>query len=428
MESKAILLSGTTVFSGVVAGPLKRIMHENGEFKPQKNAVVVTDYSGPDRVYQMIKGGALGIIFFKGNASSHALLLCKELGVPTIISQKMPDAEDGTTVTLDATAGKLYEGDHAPKLTKKEIEAEPLPTKMHVYGVAGLLETMLKAKKISDGIVPLRAKFLFISMGKHPIRLIGDEGREYVVKELSRVLSTAAKAYGDKPICYRTLDMPTNELRNLIGGDSEPQELNPMIGWRGIRRGLDQKELLETEFLGIKEAVDAGAKNLWVMFPMISDVSEYKGALDIMRQVGLKPREDVKVGIMVEVPSAALTVSEFAKHGLDFIQVGPHDLTQFTLAVDRANPYIAKRFNEHHPAVRQLVEIATKKALELGVYPSICGETFDYEAIKWAQHIGMQGINSSVPLVPRLRETVYNVEHGVKPPAQKVKEHEHNVC
>ncbi|MFC2154789.1 putative PEP-binding protein, partial [Candidatus Altiarchaeota archaeon] len=165
------------------------------------------------------------------------------------------------------------------------------------------------------------------------------------------------------------------------------------------------------EFMGVKEAVDKGAKNLWVMFPMTNSAKEYKKAVDMMSAAGLKPQEDVKVGTMVEVPSAALTVGEFAKIGCDFIQIGPHDLTQFTMAIDRSNPHVASSFDEESMAVKRLIEIAVKDALKYDIMPSVCGENFSYDMLRWCHSIGVKAMNSSIPLVPKLRENMYKIEN-----------------
>ncbi|MFH1721577.1 MAG: putative PEP-binding protein [Candidatus Altiarchaeota archaeon] len=415
MTQKEIVLSGKGVFGGVKAGKLLTLFEKNGaclaDLKVEKGAVVFTDVTGPDVVYKIISQDISGIIFFKGNQSSHAILLCKELGISTVIAEKHPTAEDGELVTIDGVGGKLFRGDHAPKTEEKLPTVEEQPhTETAIYGVAGLLKSMLKIEPVCDGIVPLRAKFLFISLGAHPLKIIGTHGREALVKHISHTLIEGAKAYGNKPICYRTLDMPTNEMRCLDGGENEPVELNPMIGWRGIRRGIDQPELLEAEYMGVKEAVDKGAKNIWVMYPMINDAKEYKKALDMMRAVGLKPHEDVKVGIMVEVPAAAVTVKDFAKLGCDFIQIGPHDLTQFTMALDRSNPLVAASFNEESNAVKRLIEIAVKDAIKCDVLPSICAENFSFEMLEFCHKIGIKAMNSSVPLVPTLRANIAKIE------------------
>jgi len=212
-------------------------------------------------------------------------------------------------------------------------------------------------------------------------------------------------------VWVRTLDAPTDEFRAMEGGGDEPHEHNPMLGWRGIRRGLEQQELLRAEFKAIKKLIENGFTNVGVMLPLVQHPMEIRKAKEVARSVGLEPHRDCEFGIMVEIPAAALVIDSLLDEGLDFVSFGTNDLTQYTLAVDRNNENVAKLYSEFHPAVGKLIEMTIKACRPRGVQTSICGQAgsnpkFVEKLVGW----GITSVSANIDALPRVRETVARVE------------------
>jgi pyruvate,water dikinase len=216
-----------------------------------------------------------------------------------------------------------------------------------------------------------------------------------------------------KPVIVRTLDMRTDEYRNLEGGEKEPKEANPMMGWHGIRRDLDQEQLFRAQVRAFKILVkERGLNNLWVMLPFVISWEEVYKAKEIIKSEGLIPGKDIKFGIMVETPAAALTIEDIIKNaGIDFISFGTNDLTQLTLGVDRNNEMVQKLMDEGHPAVVKLISRVIKICRKYGVYTSLCGQAGsrpDYAEL--LVKLGIDSISVNVDAIELVRETVIRME------------------
>jgi pyruvate,water dikinase len=197
----------------------------------------------------------------------------------------------------------------------------------------------------------------------------------------------------------------------MKGGEEEPYEHNPMLGWRGIRRGIDQPEILKAELRAIKRLVDENYTNIGVMLPLVHHPEQIAEAKEISSEVGLIPHKDIKFGIMVETPASALIIEDLIKEGLDFISFGTNDLTQYTLALDRNNERVAKHFTEKHPAVLKLIEGVIKACNENGVETSICGQAgSDPEVVKKLVQYGITSVSANPDAVFKVRETVARAE------------------
>lgn len=184
-----------------------------------------------------------------------------------------------------------------------------------------------------------------------------------------------------------------------------------MMGWRGIRRGISQPELLKAEFKAIKRLVEEGFRNIGVMIPLVQHPDELRRAKEIALEAGLRPHKDVKFGIMIEIPAAALIVEEFIKEGIDFVSFGTNDLTQYTLAVDRNNERVASLYSEKHPAVLKLIEGVIKTCRKKGIESSICGQAgSDPEVAKLLVEYGISSISANPDAVQTIREMVGSTE------------------
>jgi pyruvate,water dikinase len=200
-------------------------------------------------------------------------------------------------------------------------------------------------------------------------------------------------------------------MKKARGGEDEPHEHNPMLGWRGVRRGIEQEELLLAEFEAVKRLVQAGRRNVGVMLPLVQHPSEIRRAKELARQAGLEPHKDCQWGIMVEIPAAAIIIDLLLDEGLDFISFGTNDLTQYTLAVDRNSQNVAHLYDEFHPAVARLIESTIKVCKARGCETSICGQAgsnpkFVEKLVKW----GITSVSANIDALPRVRETVARTE------------------
>jgi pyruvate,water dikinase len=262
-----------------------------------------------------------------------------------------------------------------------------------------------------DGVGLLRIEHIVLGLGKHPLTYIRggkeDEYVDYLVKSIKAV----AEPMYPRSVWVRTLDAPTDEFRQMEGGQDEPHEHNPMLGWRGIRRGLEQKELLRAEFKAIRKLLDQGMTNVGIMLPLVQAPSEIRQAKAIARECGIEPHKDCEFGIMIEIPAAALVIDSLLDEGLDFVSFGTNDLTQYTLAVDRNNENVARLYNEFHPAVGKLIEMSIKAARARGVQTSICGQAgsnpkFVEKLIGW----GITSVSANIDAVTKVRETIARTE------------------
>ena len=182
-----------------------------------------------------------------------------------------------------------------------------------------------------------------------------------------------ADEFYPRPVRVRTLDAPTDEFRQLEGGDDEPNEHNPMLGYRGIRRSLDQPETFAYELQAFRRLYDMGYDNVEIMFPLVNDAEDVHRAVQLMRGQGIDPDRRTW-GVMVETPASALGIESLAEAGIDFASFGTNDLTQYTLATDRGNDMVAELYDELHPAVLALISEIVEAGLYHGVPVSVCGE------------------------------------------------------
>ncbi len=418
-EEMEILLKGIGASPGIGSGKVKIILSIEEIDKVKKGDILVTKMTNPDMVPAMKKASA--IVTDEGGVTSHAAIVSRELGIPCVVGTKeaTKKLKDGLEVTVDGTRGIVYKGIKVKKLEEKaeEVKVAAAPkiiTATEIKVNLSMPEGAERVAHLADGVGLLRAEHLILGIGKHPIKFIKEGKEKELIDNIANGVRKVAQAFYPKPVWYRTLDAPTNEFRTLEGGEDEPEERNPMLGWRGIRRGLDQVELLKAEFKAIKKLVDEGYKNIGIMLPLVQHPEEVRRAKEIAREVGLMPHKDVKFGIMVEVPASAIIIEDFIKEGIDFVSFGTNDLTQFTLAIDRDNEMIAKLYNEKHKAVLKLIEYVIKKCREAGVETSICGQAgSDPEMARILVRLGITSISVNPDAIEYVREVVAREERRI---------------
>ncbi|MEE8167349.1 MAG: phosphoenolpyruvate synthase [Candidatus Hydrothermarchaeales archaeon] len=412
-EARDILLKGLGASPGVGSGKVKILASVDELDKIKDGDVLVATMTNPDMVPAMKR--ASSIVTDEGGITCHAAIVSRELGIPCIVgtSKGSKVLSEDMEITVDGSKGVVYKG-----LTKKveqpkgEVVAHAkIITATEIKANISIPEIAQRVAPLADGVGLLRVEHMILGIGKHPIKFIRDGQEEELINKIADGVRQVADAFFPKPVWYRSLDAPTDEFRTLEGGDEEPLEPNPMLGWRGIRRGIDQPELLAAEFKAIKKLVDEGFTNIGVMIPLVQHPEELREAKRIALEVGLRPHKDLKFGIMVETPASALIIEDFIAEGLDFISFGTNDLTQYTLALDRNNERVAKLYTEKHPAVQKLLEMVIKKCKKAGVDTSICGQAgSDPEVVAKLVEYGITSVSANPDAVQTIREMVARTE------------------
>ncbi|WP_292885218.1 phosphoenolpyruvate synthase [Methanobrevibacter sp. UBA212] len=414
-----VLVRGLGASPGMASGTVKIILDIDELDKIKDGDIMVTTMTTPDMVPAMRR--ASGIVTDEGGVTCHASIISRELGIPCVVGTGDATAklEENTGVTLDGKKGLVFDGISETKeeatVVAGTVEAAPIITVTEVKANVSMPEAAEKAAATgADGVGLLRTEHLMLTSGIHPGKFIADGNEDELIDTIADNVQIVADAFYPKPVWYRTLDAPTDEFITLEGGENEPREHNPMLGWRGIRRELDQPEILKCEFRAIKKLHEKGYTNIGIMIPLSQSPEELKQAKALCSEVGFEPHKDVDFGMMVEIPAAAIMIDEYIKVGIDFVSLGTNDLTQYTLAVDRNNEFVAKHYTEEHPAVMKLIERTIRKCAEAGVTCSICGQAGSVpHIVEKLVGYGITSVSSNTDAIADVRKTVARAEQKI---------------
>ncbi|MEE0024290.1 phosphoenolpyruvate synthase [Methanobrevibacter sp.] len=414
-----VLVRGLGASPGIATGLVKIVLDIDELDKIEEGDVMVTTMTTPDMVPAMRR--ASGIVTDEGGVTCHASIISRELGIPCVVGtgDATKALEENTGVTLDGKKGLVFEGitevkEEAPQVQAIAAEA-PILTVTEVKANVSMPEAAGRAAETgADGVGLLRTEHLMLTAGVHPGKFIADGKEDELIDTIAENVQIVADAFYPKPVWYRTLDAPTDEFITLEGGENEPREHNPMLGWRGIRRELDQPEILKCEFKAIKKLHEKGYTNIGIMIPLSQSPAELVKAKELCAEVGFIPHKDVDFGMMVEIPAAAIIIDEYLKVGVDFVSLGTNDLTQYTLAVDRNNEFVAKHYTEEHPAVMKLIERTIRKCAEAGVTCSICGQAGSVpHIVEKLVKFGITSVSSNADAIAEVRKTVARAEQKI---------------
>lgn len=410
-----VVLRGAPASPGLAFGRvsvIKSLAHLD-QVKP--GDIMVTTMTSPDFVPAMKR--AAGIITDKGGQTSHAAIVSRELGVPAIVGSKTATKvlQTGDIVTLNGSTGLIYAG--KPKLLttaiRRQAEAPQTATKLYVnLGEPELAEEIAQADV--DGVGLLRAEFMIAQIGVHPKKLIHDKRADVFIDKLTVGLTKFARAFGDRPVIYRATDFKTNEYRNLVGGQAfEPDEPNPMLGYRGAFRYIYDESVFALELAAIKNVRHKlGYKNLWLMIPFVRTPQELLKVKQIVNAEGLTRSNTFKLLMMCEIPSNVILLEEFIDVGIDGISIGSNDLTMLILGTDRDNETVAAEYDERNPAVLWALEQVIKVCLKKKVMVGICGQApseypdLTEKLVRW----GITSVSVSPDALERTREIIYQTE------------------
>ena len=408
-----ILVKGINASPGIGVGMVKIVESAADLNKIRKGDILVAQKTNPDYTSAMEKAAA--IVTNAGGSASHAAIVSREMGTPCVVGTKNATdvLKEGQIITVDATNGIVYEGEVS---IEKEVQNEEndfeVETIIKVKVNVNLPDYAEKiAKTGADGVGLLRAEHMILRQKTHPAYMIKTGRKNEFVNYIKENLIKVARAFKDKPVWYRTMDLKTAEFRDLEGGEHEPKEENPMLGWRGIRRDLDEEVMLRAQFEAVKMVHEEGWKNVGVMLPLVTHIDEVKRSKKILEDVGLKPLKDIEFGVMIETPAAVQIIEELCREGINFASLGTNDLTQYTLAVDRDNEMVQKLFNEMHPAVLREIEHVIKTCKKYNVESSICGQAGSKEEMaEFLVKTGIESISANSDSVHKIRSLVSKIE------------------
>lgn len=379
---KDILFKGSSASPGYASGPVKILKSAKEIDKVKDGDVLVTKMTDPDYVPAMRR--ACAIVTDEGGRTSHAAIVSRELGIPAVVGTNIATTslKMGQKITVNGYSGEIYNGDYLNQLKEakphedySQYKNQKTATKVYL----NLAEPHLAAQSAAmgvDGIGLLRAEFIIAQIGTHPRKFIEDKKGHEFTKKMVEGLETFAKEFWPRPIIYRATDFKTNEYANLKGGSKyEPHEENPLIGYRGTGRYIDDPQVFKLEVEAIKIVREKkGYTNLHVMLPFVRTVDELKNAKKLMSDFGLKRSRNFELYMMCEIPSNVILLEDFINVGIDGVSIGSNDLTMLTLGLDRDNPKIAATFDERNPAVLWMLEKIITTCKKNGIKCSICGQ------------------------------------------------------
>lgn len=409
-----LILTGSPASPGIATGPAKIIFSPAEIYKIKTGDILVALSTNPDYVPAMKK--AAGIITEKGGRTSHAAIVSRELGIPAVVGAENATKiiKNDEIITINGTTGEIYKGKIivSKKENKKEEKKFITATKVYV-NLAQPQEATIISKKHVDGVGLLRAEFIIANIGIHPKQFIKEKKEYLFINQLSREIQKFAAAFSPRPVVYRATDFKTNEYRNLVGGrDFEPVEENPMLGFRGAYRYINNPEVFNLELEAIKKIWQKGYKNLHLMIPFVRTPWELIKIKSIIKKSGLFSYPDFKLWMMVEVPAVALNLEEFIKIGIDGISIGTNDLTMMLLGVDRDNENVSQLYDERTPIVVSTLEYIVKTCNKYGITSSICGQAAsDYpEIVEKLVKAGITSVSVTPDAIDRTRELIFNIE------------------
>ena len=418
-DTGEVLLSGIGASPGQAAGGASIVGKLDELDKVGEGDIIVAEMTTPDMVPAMKR--ADGIVTDEGGMTSHAAIVSRELGVPAVVGVETATSQldDGRSITIDGDKGTIEGGVTEPE-TEDPVEAvrpdtpvKPM-TATEVKVNVSIPEAAKRAAATgADGVGLLRTEHMVLSLGKTPDRYIADEGVDAYVAQLVDGIRGVAEEFYPRPVRARTLDAPTDEFRQLEGGDDEPVEHNPMLGYRGIRRSLDRPDVFGHELDAFRELYEMGYDNVELMLPLVTDGDDVRRARNLMADAGIDT-DRRNWGVMIETPASALSVEGMIREGIDFASFGTNDLTQYTLAVDRNNERVADRYDAMHPAVLELVDRTIETCREHDVATSICGQAGSDPTM--VRHLVEEGITSISANIDAVRD----VQHEVKRVEQRL--------
>lgn len=416
------LVTGRSVGQRIGSGKVRVVSGLDDIHRVEAGDVLVTDMTDPD--WEPVMKRAAAIVTNRGGRTCHAAIIARELGVPAVVGcgDASTVLQDGAPVTVscaEGDTGKVYPGMLDYEVNETSLDTLPdLPFKV-MMNVANPERAFSFRNLPNAGVGLARMEFIIANtIGIHPKALINYAGMEddiranidahmagyadpvsFYVDKITEGIATLAAAFAPEPVILRMSDFKSNEYASMIGGQLfEPEEENPMIGFRGASRYVSSffQECFELECRAIRTVRDEmGLTNLQVMVPFVRTLEEADQVIDLLAENSLKRGDnDLKLIMMCEIPSNALLADEFLER-FDGFSIGSNDLTQLSLGLDRDSGLIAHLFDERDPAVKKLIAMAISAAHKAGKYIGICGQgPSDHpDLARWLMEQGISSVS-----------------------------------
>ncbi len=421
-EKGKVLVEGRAIGQRIGAGPVKVIHNVSEMDKVQPGDVLVSDMTDPD--WEPVMKRASAIVTNRGGRTCHAAIIARELGIPAVVgcgnaTSILSDGQRVTVSCAEGDTGLIFEGQLGFDIRKNSVDAMPdLPFKI-MMNVGNPDRAFDFAQLPNEGVGLARLEFIINRMiGVHPKALLNfaslpaelkesiekriagySDPVNFYVEKLVEGISTLAAAFWPKKVIVRLSDFKSNEYANLIGGKLyEPEEENPMLGFRGASRYISEsfRDCFELECRAMKKVRnEMGLTNVEIMVPFVRTVGEASQVIDLLASNGLKRGENgLRVIMMCELPSNALMAGEFLEF-FDGFSIGSNDLTQLTLGLDRDSGIVAHLFDERNPAVKKLLSYAIQACLKANKYIGICGQgPSDHpDLARWLMEQGIESVS-----------------------------------
>ena len=421
-ETGTVLVEGRAIGQRIGAGKVRIIKDVSEMDKVQPGDVLVSDMTDPD--WEPVMKRASAIVTNRGGRTCHAAIIARELGIPAVVgcgnaTQLLKDGQGVTVSCAEGDTGFIFEGELGFDIKKNSVDAMPeLPFKI-MMNVGNPDRAFDFAQLPNAGVGLARLEFIINRMiGVHPKALLNYDGLPQDIKEsvdkriagyndpvgfyvekLVEGISTLAAAFAPKKVIVRLSDFKSNEYANLIGGKLyEPEEENPMLGFRGASRYISEnfRDCFELECRALKRVRnEMGLTNVEIMVPFVRTLGEASQVIDLLAENGLTRGENgLRVIMMCELPSNAILADEFLEY-FDGFSIGSNDLTQLTLGLDRDSGVIAHLFDERNPAVKKLLSNAIQACNKAGKYIGICGQgPSDHpDLARWLMEQGIESVS-----------------------------------
>lgn len=421
-EQGKIIVEGRSIGHKIGSGPVKVITSINEMDRVQPGDVLVTDMTDPD--WEPVMKRAAAIVTDRGGRTCHAAIIARELGIPAVVgcgdaTEILKDGQYVTVSCAEGDTGMIYEGSLDFELRENTVESMPaIPFKIMMN--VGNPDRAFDFQSLpNEGVGLARLEFIINRMiGVHPKALLNFDGLprdirqtvekrisgysspvDFYVDKLVEGISTLAAAFTPKKVIVRLSDFKSNEYANLIGGTLyEPDEENPMLGFRGASRYISEtfRDCFELECRALKRVRDEmGFENVEIMVPFVRTVGEARQVVELLAENGLKRGENgLRVIMMCELPANAILADEFLE-SFDGFSIGSNDLTQLTLGLDRDSGIVAHLFDERNDAVKALLSNAIKACKKANKYIGICGQgPSDHpDLAKWLMDQGIDSVS-----------------------------------
>ncbi|MGA8261079.1 MAG: phosphoenolpyruvate synthase [Arenicellales bacterium] len=396
-----LLASGSAIGQKIGVGKVRIVPGVEDLSKVAEGDVLVTEMTDPD--WEPVMKRASAIVTNRGGRTCHAAIIARELGVPAVVgcgdaTDRLPEGESVTVSCAEGDTGNIYRGALEFEIKTVGLDAmPPIPLKI-MMNVANPDRAFDFRRLPNSGIGLARLEFIINNIiGIHPKALLRYEDNEpdvralideriagyrdpveFYVMKLAEGIATLAAAFAPNPVIVRLSDFKSNEYANLIGGEQfEPSEENPMIGFRGASRYIDEsfRDCFDLECRALRYVRrDMGFANVWIMVPFVRTLDEADRVITLLGKNGLeRGRDDLKLIMMCEIPSNALLADQFLER-FDGFSIGSNDLTQLTLGLDRDSSIVARSFDERDPAVKKLLQMAIRACRSVDKYVGICGQ------------------------------------------------------